>query len=1292
MPRSGVKLSILSSYDKSGTDQAEKALERFAKKYGQVDKETQSITLDNTTESLARQSIAADQLAAKWSSAGETLKNVGSTLTTSVTVPLGAVGAASFTLASNFETSMSRVAGALNDPSANMQELSDLALQMGQDTIFSASEAGAAMEELAKGGLTAADIKGGALKTTMDLAAAGNLNLADAANTVVQSMGAFGLTADQTGEAANALAGAAAASSADVSDLTQGLSQVSAQANSAGWSIQDTTAVLGAFADAGIRGSDAGTSLKTMLQRLSAPTGAAAAQMEALGINVRDSDGNMKDAASIAGELQSKLSGLDSATRDAAIQTIFGADASRAALVMMNQGTAGIEKYTAATNDQEAAQRLANSQMGDSARAIEEMKGAVETAAIQIGTALAPVVTDVAGAVGSLAESFSELDPETQKMVVGFAAAAAAAGPVVTGMGHMASAGSSVISLYADITARMAQNSAAAAANATSTSKLGTAFGNARSKVSGFLTTSTALRAGLIGLGVVLTGLAVGAIADYIQSQEEMEQATDGLRNAQVNAISSSQAVGTALGNLETAYAGVNTEAENATSTSYGVNDAYAQQARNLASTSAAIDQLVASQANMAASIQENFSSMYASNAQLDVYRNTINDLANQSGLTAQEQAQLQTAVDGLNSACGTSYSVIDAANGVIADQEGVAMDTTDAINELVDAKQREAQAEALNSAYTESLKAQQDAATQLANALDIQAEKQRAYDEEVANGGLNAEEYARQLQAANDEVARAQGVYDSAAASANGYMGQMNLLTMAEQQGANSNAAWLAQQSMVGAIMTSNGQDVSWFAQQLDNAGISVSDMAGTLQASGITLEEMAAAYDGSLTSIANLCQDKGVEIPQALRDGIMNGSSEVANATGVLKEAMVLELTGGDVELAAELLGHDISQGLKDGITGSADMPQEAIGQMSEETINKAKEEFQSHSPSQVMYQLGFDINQGLANGINENSFSPLGAVQSLGQLLLSGFSGLASGGYTAGFNLVNSFTSSIGLNSPLATSAAGSLAFGAAGAALANSSAYGAGQNLSSTMSSGISMLAGTVSGTARSMASGGANSALGSSNASSAGRNLSTTFATSINSFAAQQNARSMANQSKSAAQKAADASSAGSNLSRSFANGIDICAAVDRAAQLARNALNAAKNALGIASPSKEFTALGEFSGEGFARGFDRSSPAVAAASREMAVNALNEAQGVMAGASISSGASGSYTATSGSSEITSILNRQYETMNDLLYEVRTLRSTLGQIIRGAVGNIQGMSFASENEAARWVQRMARMNV
>lgn len=394
------------------------------------------------TESMVQQKLSTSMLnqageklegfATKLEPTSRAMSQAGSTLTHTLTPAVVATGAAAFQLASDFETSMSQVAGALNDPNANMEELRQLALKTGEDTIFSATEAGNAMVELAKGGLTEADIKGGALATTMALAAAGNMNLADAANTVVQAMGAFGLSADQTGEAANALAGAAAASSADVSDLTQGLSQVSAQANSAGWSIQDTTAVLGAFADAGVTGSDAGTSLKTMLQRLAAPTDKAADMIDSLGINVRDSNGNMLDAAGVAQELTDKLGGLSSAEKDAAMQTIFGSDASRAALIMTNLGREGIEKYTAATNDQTAAQRLADSQMSDSARAIEEMKGAVETAAIKIGTALAPTVTEIAGIVGDAAEAFSSMSDEQQQTVIQTAALVAGLGPALS--------------------------------------------------------------------------------------------------------------------------------------------------------------------------------------------------------------------------------------------------------------------------------------------------------------------------------------------------------------------------------------------------------------------------------------------------------------------------------------------------------------------------------------------------------------------------------------------------------------------------------------------------------------------------------------------------------------------------------------------------------------------------------------------------------------------------------------------------------------------------------------------
>lgn len=440
MGKASISIAISGSYNGSAVERAEKSLERLAVRTAAAE--------GSISKSWVEAGSKAADAGGRIYNAGQQVADAGDAMTAGVTVPLAAIGAASAKTAIDFESSMSRVSGALNDPSANMEELRQLALDMGADTVFSASEAGAAMEELAKGGLTAADIKGGALKTTMDLAAAGSLQLADAANVTVQAMGAFGLSADQTGEAANALAGAAAASSADVSDLTQGLSQVSAQAHSAGWSIQDTTAVLGAFADAGIKGSDAGTSLKTMLQRLAAPTDAAATMMESLGINVRDSNGNMLDAASVAGILQTQLGDLDSATRDAALQTIFGADASRAALVMMNQGTEGIQRYTAATNDQTAAQRLADSQMGDTQRSIEEMNGAIETASIQVGGALAPAVTDVANAVGGAAESFSEMDEGTQQAVVGFGLVAAAAGPVLSVSGRITKGVGSMVTAY----------------------------------------------------------------------------------------------------------------------------------------------------------------------------------------------------------------------------------------------------------------------------------------------------------------------------------------------------------------------------------------------------------------------------------------------------------------------------------------------------------------------------------------------------------------------------------------------------------------------------------------------------------------------------------------------------------------------------------------------------------------------------------------------------------------------------------------------------------------------------
>lgn len=370
-----------------------------------------------------------------------------------VTAGVTAIGTASVVTANNFEDAMSQAAGALDKPMEQMGELRDLAIQMGQETIFSATEAGNAITELAKGGLSEGQIQAGALQTAMDLAAASGMSLGDATNVVVQTMGAFGIEANNSAEAANALAGAAAASSTDVQPLTEALAQCSAGAKNAGWSVQETTAVLGKFADAGITGSDAGTSLKTMLQRLSAPTDKAATMIENLGIQTRDSNGNMLGASEMAEELQNKLGGLDAATRDAALQTIFGSDAMRAAIILTGSGAEGLEKYEKATNDQEAAQRMANSQMGEGSRAIEELKGSLETASIIIGDTLAPIIQKVAEIITNLVNKFTSLPQGMQTTIIAIAGIVAAVGPLLILIGKMSLGVSAVAKAFSKMTA-----------------------------------------------------------------------------------------------------------------------------------------------------------------------------------------------------------------------------------------------------------------------------------------------------------------------------------------------------------------------------------------------------------------------------------------------------------------------------------------------------------------------------------------------------------------------------------------------------------------------------------------------------------------------------------------------------------------------------------------------------------------------------------------------------------------------------------------------------------------------
>ena len=251
---------------------------------------------------------------------------------------LGAAFAASATAAANFDQAMSFVEAATHETAGAMDDLRQAALDAGQQTAFSATEAAGAIEELAKAGVATTDILDGGLSGALDLAAAGGLEVADAAEIAATAMTQFRLEGTKVPHIADLLAAAAGKAQGSVEDISYALKQSGLVASQMGLSIEETTGTLAAFASAGLLGSDAGTSFRTMLLSLANPTKKSSELMKSLGIEAYDTNGQFVGMADLAGQLQKAFEGKTQAERDSALATIFGSDAIRAAAVLYAQG------------------------------------------------------------------------------------------------------------------------------------------------------------------------------------------------------------------------------------------------------------------------------------------------------------------------------------------------------------------------------------------------------------------------------------------------------------------------------------------------------------------------------------------------------------------------------------------------------------------------------------------------------------------------------------------------------------------------------------------------------------------------------------------------------------------------------------------------------------------------------------------------------------------------------------------------------------------------------------------
>jgi TP901 family phage tail tape measure protein len=341
----------------------------------------------------------------------------------------------------SFDAAMSSVQAATMETAGNMDRLREAAIQAGADTQYSATEAAGAIEELAKAGVSTQDILGGGLRGAMDLAASGAIDVGQAAEIAASAMTQFSLGGEDVTHIADLLAAGAGKAQGGVDDLGMALNQAGLVASQTGLSIEEAVGGLTAFAAAGLTGSDAGTSFKTMLQSLTPSSKEAAELMDQLGISAYDSSGEFIGLAEFAGVLQGALKGMSVEQQNAAMKTIFGADAVRAASVLFKEGEAGIREWTAAVDDQGFAAEQAAIRMDNLKGDLEGLGGSFETAMIRMGeSANSPlrwIVQQADAAVDALASMPAPAQAALMAIVGGGGLAllgAAAMGKLVVGV------------------------------------------------------------------------------------------------------------------------------------------------------------------------------------------------------------------------------------------------------------------------------------------------------------------------------------------------------------------------------------------------------------------------------------------------------------------------------------------------------------------------------------------------------------------------------------------------------------------------------------------------------------------------------------------------------------------------------------------------------------------------------------------------------------------------------------------------------------------------------------------
>ncbi|MCG1299777.1 phage tail tape measure protein [Staphylococcus epidermidis] len=388
---------------------------------------------------VGRMGATFTELGPRIKSIGDSMKSVGRSMSMYVTAPIAAGFGAAMKKSIDFDDTMRKVKATSGATGDEFNQLRTKALQMGRDTKFTASESAEAMNYMALAGWDTKQMISG-IGGVMNLAAASGEDLATVSDIVTDNLTAFGMKAKDSTHFADVMAQTSSKANTDVRGLGEAFKYAAPVAGALGYTVEDTSIAIGLMSNAGIKGEKAGTALRTMFTNLAKPTKAMKDKMDELGISITDSNGEMLPMRDVMDQLRTKMGGLSKDQQAAAASTIFGKEAMSGALAVINASDEDYKKLTKSIDGSSgASKRMANEMEGGIGGAMRKMKSAIESLAISLGDALAPMLYKIATWVTKLASKFSNLPSGVQKTIAVVGLLAAAIGPLLMVFGVMVS-------------------------------------------------------------------------------------------------------------------------------------------------------------------------------------------------------------------------------------------------------------------------------------------------------------------------------------------------------------------------------------------------------------------------------------------------------------------------------------------------------------------------------------------------------------------------------------------------------------------------------------------------------------------------------------------------------------------------------------------------------------------------------------------------------------------------------------------------------------------------------------